>query len=115
MASLTPFSAEPITLNGGGAVSRGVELAAAVSAPNALRFRGWWSYTRAELSMDSPGLLDDGADASQGDRLSGAPRQQGSLLTSYAAPLDGDIAFDLQYGCSYVGDVLTRIGMRPGG
>ena len=115
VAGLTPFSAQPITLNGGGAVSRGVELASAVSATNALRLRGSWSYTRAELSVDSPGLLDGGADAFRGDRLSGAPRQQGSLLASYAAPLGRDVAFDLQYGYSFVGDVLTRIGMRAGG
>ena len=65
-----------------------------------------------------PGLLDGGADAFAGDRLSGAPRQQGSqgsLLASYAALLGDDVAFDLQYGYSYVGDVLTRIGMRAGG
>ena len=65
--------------------------------------------------MDSPGLLDGGADAFAGDRLSGAPRQQGSLLASYAALVGEDVAFDLQYGYSYVGDVLTRIGMRAGG
>ena len=115
VAGLTPFSAQPITLNGGGAVSRGVELASAVSATSALRLRGSWSYTRAELSVDSPGLLDGGADAFRGDRLPGAPRQQGSLLASWAAPLGGDVAFDLQYGYSFVGDVLTRIGMRAGG
>ena len=115
VAGLTPFSAQPITLNGGGAVSRGVEIASAVDATGALRFRGSWSYTQAELSMDSPGLLDGGADAFEGDRLSGAPRQQGSLLASWAALLGDDVAFGLQYGYSYVGDVLTRIGMRAGG
>ncbi len=115
VAGLTPFSAEPITLNGGGAASRGVEIASAVSVTNTLRLRGSWSYTRAELSVDSPGLLDGGADAFRGDRLSGAPRQQGSLVASYAALLGGDIAFNLQYGYSYIGDVLTRIGMRAGG
>ena len=115
VAGLTPFSAEPITLNGGGAVSRGVELASAVGLTNALHLRGSWSYTRAELSVDSPGLLDGGADAFAGDRLSGAPRRQGSLLASWAALLGDDAAFDLQYGYSYVGDVLTRIGMRAGG
>ncbi|MCY4508840.1 MAG: TonB-dependent receptor, partial [Acidobacteria bacterium] len=102
-------------LNGGAAVSRGFELASAVGVTNALRLRGSWSYTRAELSVDSPGLLDGGADAFAGDRLSGAPRQQGSLLASWAALLGGDVAFDIQYGYSYVGDVLTRIGMRAGG
>ena len=115
VAGLTPFSAEPITQNGGGAVSRGVELVSAVGVTNALRLRGSWSYTRAELSVDSPGLLDGGADAFAGDRLSGAPRQQGSLLASWAALLGDAVAFDLQYGYSYVGDVLTRIGMRAGG
>ena len=115
VAGLTPFSAEPITLNGGGAVSRGVELASAVSLTNALRIRGSWSYTRAELSVDSPGLLDGGADAFKGDRLSGAPRQQGSLLASYGTLVGNDLAFDVQYGYSYVGDILTRIGMRAGG
>ena len=109
MAGLTPFSAEPITLNGGGAVSRGVELASAASLTDALRLRGSWSYTRAELSQDSPGLLD-GADAFKGDRLSGAPRQQGSLLASYAALLGRDVALEVQYGYSYIGDALTRAG-----
>ena len=45
----------------------------------------------AVLSRDSPGLLDDGADAFKGDRLSGAPRHQGSLLVG-RAPLRADPA-----------------------
>ena len=115
VAGLTPFSAEPITLNGGGAVSRGVELASAASVTDAVRVRGSWSYTRAELSQDSPGLLDGGADAFRGDRLSGAPRQQGSLLASYATLVGTDVALEVQYGYSYIGDVLTRIVIRAGG
>ena len=85
VAGLTPFSAEPITLNGGGAVSRGAELAASASLRNALRLRGSWSLTDAKLSLDSPGLLG------------------------------GETALELLYGYTYVGDVLTRIGMRAGG
>ncbi len=57
MEGLTPFSAEPITLNGG----------------------------------------------------------EPARLLSYATWLGGDGAVELQYGYSYTGDVLTRIGMRPGG
>ena len=38
------------------------------------------------LSQDSPGLLEGGADAFKDDRLSGAPRQQGSLLASSWRP-----------------------------
>ena len=115
VAGETPFSAQPITLNGGGAVSRGVELAGSAGVTNAFRLRGSWSYTDAKLSQDSPGLLDGGADAFEGDRLSGAPRQQGSLLASYAFLVGGDTALELLYGYAYVGDVLTRIGLRAGG
>ena len=115
VTGLTSFSSQPITLNGGGAVSRGVELAGAAGLTNALRFRGSWSYTHAELSQDSPGLLEDGADAFEGDRLSGAPRQQGSLLASFGVLLGGGTALELLYGYTYIGDVLTRIGLRAGG
>ena len=115
VAGLTPFSSEPITLNGGGAVSRGVEFAASAGLTNALRLRGSWSYTHAELSQDSPGLLEGGADAFKGDRLSGAPRQQGSLLASYGVLLGGGAAVELLYSYAYNGDVLTRIGLRAGG
>ena len=115
VAGETPFSAQPITLNGGAAVSRGVELAGAAGLTNALRLRGSWSYTHAELSQDSPGLLDGGADAFKGDRLSGAPRQQGSLLASYGVLLGGGAALELLYGYTYIGDVLTRIGLRAAG
>ena len=59
--------------------------------------RGSWSYTRAALSQDSPGLLDDGADAFEGDRLAGAPRSQGSLFASYGT-LGDDVALELLYG-----------------
>ena len=115
VAGLTPFSAEPITLNGGGAVSRGVELAGSAGLTDALRLRGQWSYTHAALSQDAEGLLVGGADAFKGDRLSGAPRQQGSLLASYGVLLGGGTALELLYGYAYVGDVLTRIGLRAGG
>ncbi len=115
VAGVTPFSAEGITLNGGAAVSRGVEVAASAVITGALRLRGSWSYTRAALSQDSPGLLDAGDDAFEGDRLAGAPRGQGSLFASYGTLLGGDAVLELLYGYSYIGDVLTRIGERAGG
>ena len=115
VAGLTPFSAQGITLNGGAAVSRGVEVAASAGLTATLQLRGSWSYTRAALSQDSPGLLDDGAVAFEGDRLAGAPRSQGSLFASYGTLLGDDVALELLYGYSYIGDVLTRIGGRAGG
>ena len=115
VAGVTPFSAEGITLNGGGAVSRGVEIAASADITDALRLRGSWSYTRAVLSQDSPGLLGAGKDALEGDRLAGAPRGQGSLFASYGTLLGDDAVLELLYGYSYIGDVLSRIGERAGG
>ncbi len=115
VAGLTPFSSQPITLNGAGAVSRGIEFAGAAGVANGLSLRGSWSYTQAELSQDSPGLLDGGADAFKGDRLSGAPRHQGSLLASHSMLLGDKTLLQLLYGYTYVGDVLTRIGLRAGG
>ena len=115
VAGVTPFSAQGITLNGAGAVSRGVEIAASAGITGALRLRGSWSYTRAALSQDSPGLLGAGADAFKGDRLAGAPRSQGSLFASYGTLLGDDAVLELLYGYSYIGDVLTRIGERSGG
>ena len=115
VAGLTPFSAQPITLNGAGAVSRGVELAGTAGLTGALCLQGSWSYTLAELSQDSPGLLEGGADAFEGDRLSGAPQHQGSVLASYARLLGVGTAFEVLYGYSYIGDVLTRVGLRAGG
>ncbi|MDE0185744.1 MAG: TonB-dependent receptor [Candidatus Poribacteria bacterium] len=115
VAGETPFSAQPIVLNGAAAISRGVEVSGAAGLSSALHMRGNWSYTHAELSQDSPGLLADGADTFKGDRLPGAPRQQGSLLASYGVQLGGGTTLDLLYGYTYVGDVLTRIGLRAGG
>ncbi|MDE2774014.1 MAG: TonB-dependent receptor [Gemmatimonadota bacterium] len=115
VAGLTPFSAQPITLNGAGAVSRGIELVGAAAPAGGLRLRGSWSYTRAELSQDSPGLLEGGADAFRGDRLSGAPQHQGNVLASWARPLGASSALEVLYGYTYVGDVLTRVGLRAGG
>ena len=115
VAGETPFSAQPIILNGAAAVSRGVEVAGAAGLTNALHLRGTWSYTHASLSQDSPGLLDDGADTFKGDRLSGAPRLQGSLLASYGTMLGSETALKLLYGYTYIGDVFTRIGLRADG
>ena len=65
--------------------------------PGLARPAGWW---RGRL---------------QGRPLSGAPRHQGSLLASHAMLLGDETVLQLLYGYTYVGDVLTRIGLRAGG
>lgn len=46
------------------------------------RQRGFWSYARAELTEDAPGLLPDGADAFKSDRLAAAPEHRAGLIVS---------------------------------
>ena len=72
VAGLTPFSSEPITLNGGGAVSRGVELAASVWVKRAdladnLRpcqncpehLRPWYTKALERLGQDTDDFDND--------------------------------------------------------
>ena len=97
--------AASITLNGGWAVSRGVELAGAAGLTNALRLRGTWSYTRAALSQDSPGLLDG---ASKFDGVLGRSTQPieavPKVLSARAPPAPSPIS--VRAG---IGDVATGI------
>ena len=114
MPSRTPFSKQGITQNTD-ARSRGFELAAALRPTDTLRIRGFWSYARAELTQDAPGLLPDGADAFKGDRLAGAPKHRAGLIVSRGVQLSDDVHLDLSYDYVWVGSVLTRIGQREGG
>ena len=114
MLGRTPFSKQGITQNTD-ARSRGFELAAALRPTDTLRVRGFWSYARAELTEDAPGLLPDGADAFKSDRLAGAPKHRAGLIVSRGVRLSGDVHLDLSYDYAWVGSVLTRIGGREGG
>ena len=69
----------------------------ALRPTDTLRIRGFWSYARAELTEDAPGLLPDGAAAFKGDRLAGAPKHRAGLIVSRAMRLSDDIRLDLSY------------------
>lgn len=113
VGGFTPFSGENITLNGGTAQSSGIELSFNSIVSNSLSLRGSFSYAKAELTQNAAALVD-GEDAFDGDRLSGAPEVQGSLFATYSVPLD-NYELDINYGISYSGDVLTRVGERANG
>ena len=114
----------PITVNGGGAESKGVELSASWRATDNLQFRGNFSYIDSTLTTLTPDLIrtinppgfgsafEDGQD---GDRLPGFPETQFSLFGLYDMPLaNGDsLKFNASY--SWQGDVLTRAGGRGSG
>ena len=114
MPGRTPYSKQSIIQNTD-ARTRGIDFVLALRPTEALALRGFWSYARAELTEDAPGLLPDGEDAFKGDRLDGAPEHRGGVIVSHRMrPLDG-LHLELSYDYSHVGGILTRIGGRGGG
>ncbi len=94
----------PITINGEGAETKGIELEASWWITDQLAIRAAYSYTDATLSEDGPEPWEDG------DRLPGSPENQGSLGVRYLQPLSNgwDLLFD--YGLTSQSDVFTRLG-----
>lgn len=114
----------PITVNGGGAESKGVELSANWRASDRLQIRGNFSYVDSQLTtltpdlirtITPPGFASDFEDGEDGDRLPGSPKTQFSIFGAYDYPLaNGDsLVFNASY--SYQGNVLTRAGGRGNG
>jgi iron complex outermembrane recepter protein len=104
----------PITVNGGGARSRGVELSVQNRTNGPWSFTASYAYADAELTTDAQGLVD-GADAFAGDRLSGTPQHQGSFYANYFRTLRSGLDLDIGYGLTFTSDVLTKVGMRNDG
>ena len=111
----------PITVNGGGAESKGVELSTSWRASDRLQLRGNFSYidsTLTELTPDlirtinPPGFGSDFEDGQEGDRLPGTPETQFSLFGLYDMPLSNGDSLKFNASYSWQGDVLTRAGGR---
>ena len=111
----------PITVNGGGAESKGVELSANWFATERLQIRGNFSYTDSTLTTLTPDLIrtitppgfgSDFEDGQDGDRLPGSPKTQFSVFGAYNHPLSNgnELIFNASY--SHQGNVLTRAGGR---
>lgn len=125
LAGTTENAALPITLNGKGAESKGVEVNFNALLTDFLSLRGSFAYTRAELTEDAPDLLNTilppgfspriDVDGLAGDRLPGSPEKQANLFASYLMELSGDRYLTFNYGVSAIGDVLTRTGGRADG
>ncbi|HEX6998546.1 MAG TPA: TonB-dependent receptor [Gammaproteobacteria bacterium] len=112
--TVTENGSLPIKTNGGGARSRGVELALRGRLAQHWSFSAGYAYNNAELTEDAPGLVD-GEDAFAGDRLAGTPEHQGSFYVAYTRPLAGGWALDASYGFTVTSDVLTKVGLRADG
>ncbi len=124
VASATINGSAPITINGAGAESKGIEIYGSVRASDRLSFRGAYSYTDASLTALSPALLNQltppgfgtmPVDGQKGDRLPGSPKHQGSFYADYKVPVSDSWDLTLSYGFTAHSDVLTRTGSRAGG
>lgn len=114
----TQYGSVFITVNGGRARSRGVELALQALTAGPWSFRTTYAYTQAELTSDAPGLIggrEGREDGRAGDRLPGTPEQQGSFLATYSRPLRNGLSLTATYGLTATSDVLTKVGGRNGG
>jgi outer membrane receptor protein involved in Fe transport len=119
--SSTVFGATGITVNGGGARSKGFETSFQLRPVSELSIQGTYSYTDAELTEDVPGIITIREtpgdysnrfvqlDALAGDRLPGSAKNSGSLGATYTTPVfDGDLVAN--WTATYRGNVVSRIG-----
>ena len=86
----------PITVNGGTAASKGIELTTRWSITDYLELAANVTFNDSKLTEDSAHLVD-GEAAFDGDRLAGTPKQQGTLLLAYTRPLDSGYTFTADY------------------
>lgn len=112
--SRTQYGANPIFVNGGTARSKGLELSANARTNGPWSFSASYAYNDARLTSYAPGLVD-GEDAFAGDRLAGTPEHHGSFYANYYRVLPGGVRLDIDYGLTFTGNVLTKVGQRNGG
>lgn len=126
VASATENGLIPITKNGEAAESVGLELDFRFKVTPDLTIRGNYSYAKAELtettlnlvpSINPPGFQGTISyqNGEAGDRLPGAPENEGSLYIEYSAPPIAGLNVDFAYGFSAIDDILTRTGGKGGG
>ena len=127
LASATATGAQPISINGQGAETTGLEVGIDAQVTDRLNIGFSFSHMNAELTDVAPRLVRDfstdgfGTDPVQyidgqpGDRLPGSPEDQAMVYLGYDWTLSSRWDFTLNYGVSSVGDVITTTGLRGGG
>lgn len=107
-----------ITVNGGAAVSKGIDFSFDARPIPGLSIRGNYSYTDAKLTEDVPELLSvaggDLVGVFAGDRLPGSTKNSGALGVSYDLPV-GENVVTLGWTTTYTGGIYSRPGLRAGG
>lgn len=100
--------------NGGSAESTGIELTSQWLITSHFSVTGAYSYNKAELTEDAPGLVG-GEDAFDGDRLPGTPENQLFLGANYELQIDDGSHVDLDWSMTYQSNVITKVGERDSG
>jgi iron complex outermembrane receptor protein len=133
LSSVTLTGSQPITKNGRGAETSGIELSFDASVTD--RFSAGFSYSHAEAELTEvapdlireftppgfgPGSTYDGLDAvyidgQPGDRLPGSPEDQATVYFGYDWSISPQWDVRINYGVSAIGDIITTTGLRGGG
>jgi len=107
-----------ITVNGGTAVSKGIDFSFNANPFPGFNIRGNYSYLDAHLTEDVSALLSiaggDLVDVYSGDRLPGSTKNSGALGATYEFPV-GLNSVMLGWTATYMGGIYTRTGLRGGG
>ncbi len=104
----------PIVSNGGSAESTGVEISTHWFITPNFSVTGAYSYTKAELTEDAPGLVN-GEDAQSGDRLPGTPENQAFLGANYVLPMNDGSHVDFDWSMTAQSNVITKVGKHDSG
>jgi iron complex outermembrane recepter protein len=122
--SATLNGLQPITINGGDAESKGVEISFDAEVTDKFSVRGSYAYNKSEFTASTPNLIPfisppgfgtSYLSGESGDRLPGSPENQGNLYLRYAQPLNNGLTLAFGYGFTAAGDVLTRTGGKGDG
>jgi outer membrane receptor protein involved in Fe transport len=109
VSDVTEFGSLPITGNGSGAESKGIELASRFAINDNWELSGTYSYTNAELTDDAPGLVSN-LTATAGTRLPGSPENQGSLTLEYDTTVWDGKELDIRYSWVHQGNIFNIPG-----
>jgi outer membrane receptor protein involved in Fe transport len=107
-----------ILVNGGRALSQGIETQFQAALPYRFSLIGNYSYNDAKMAALAPGLISDlngRYDALRGDRLPDSPQHMGSLNLQYARSLPADYLLSADYGISAQSNIYSTIGLRGSG
>jgi outer membrane receptor protein involved in Fe transport len=107
-----------ITVNGGSAETKGVELESSFALNDNWVFSAGYAYTEAELTdscrtpadFANKGCPISGVVTEDGDRLPGSPEHQGTLQVDYFRPLNSTYDFFANWRLTTQSDVLTKLG-----